>query len=133
MALICISFSQVGIQLISKSIHFHESCHSFESLKYFIVRFRIVFRLVRSKLPSLRSCCLMFKRETILRVYSCSQNNSFESVTFESVLWLHHTQHSRTLFQVSFRQCGIHHGPPSTRLFLSTSAHYPGISLRNKF
>ena len=31
MALVCISFSQLGIQLVSESIHFHESCHSFES------------------------------------------------------------------------------------------------------
>ena len=28
---------------------------------------------------------------------------------------------------------GIHHGPPSMRIFLSTSAHHPGNSLRNKF
>ena len=33
MALVCISFSQLGIQLTYKSIHFHESCHSFESFK----------------------------------------------------------------------------------------------------
>ena len=133
MALVCISFSQLGIQLVSKSIHFHESCHSFESLKDCIVRCRIVFRLVKSMLLSIRLCRLMFKRETVLRVYTCSQNKFFESVTFESVLWLHHTQHSRTLFQVSCHQCGIHHGPPSTRLFLSTSAHHPGNSLRKKF
>ena len=40
---------------------------------------------------------------------------------------------SRTLFRVLCHLCGIHHGPPSTRLFLSTSAHHPGNSLRNKF
>ena len=33
MALVYISFSQLGIQLTNKSIHFHESCHSFESFK----------------------------------------------------------------------------------------------------
>ena len=33
MALVCVSFSQLGIQLVSTSIHFHESCHSFESFK----------------------------------------------------------------------------------------------------
>ena len=39
---------------------------------------------------------------------------------------------SRTLFQVSFRWCRIHHGPPSMRLFLSNSTHHLGISLRKK-
>ena len=77
MALVCISFIQLGIQLVSESIHFHESCHSFESLKECIVHCHIVFRLVKSMLPSIRSCRLMFKRETILRVYTCSQNNFF--------------------------------------------------------
>ena len=33
MALVCISFSQLGIQLAYKSIHFHESWNSFESFK----------------------------------------------------------------------------------------------------
>ena len=33
MALVCIHFSQLVIQLISIAIHFHESCHSFESFK----------------------------------------------------------------------------------------------------
>ena len=56
----------------------------------------------------------------------------FVSVTFESVLWLHHTQNSITLFQVLCHRCGIHHGPPSMRLFLSTLDHHPRISLRNK-
>ena len=65
-------------------------------------------------------------------VYPCSQNNLCVS-TFESVLWLPHSHHSRTLFQVSCRRYGIHHGPPSTRLFLSTSAHHPRNSLRKKF
>ena len=53
------------------------------------------------------------------------------SIAFESVLWLHHTQNSRTLFQVLCHCYGIHHGPPSARLFLSTSTHHLGISLRN--
>ena len=133
MALVCISFSQLGIHLVSESIHFHEPCHSFEHLKDCIVRCRILFRLIKSMLPSIRSCRLMFKRETILRVYTCSQKKFFESVTSESVLWLHQLQNSRTLFQDSYRRCGIHHVPPSTRLFLSTSTHHPGISPRNKF
>ena len=33
---------------------------------------------------------------------------------------------------VSCRRWGIHQGPPSTSLFLSTSTHYPGIMLRNQ-
>ena len=32
---------------------------------------------------------------------------------------------------ISCRWWGIHQGPPSTSLFLSTSTHYPGIRLRN--
>ena len=75
MALFYISFSQLSIQLVFESIHFHESCHSFESLKYCIFRCRILLCLIKSMLPSLRSCRLMFKRETVLRVYTCSQNN----------------------------------------------------------
>ena len=78
-------------QLVSEFIHFHESCHSFESFKEWMAQCHIVFGFIKSMLPSLRSCYLMFKRETILRIYTCSQNNLFESVTFESVLWLHHT------------------------------------------
>ena len=33
---------------------------------------------------------------------------------------------------VSCRWWGIHQGPPSTSLFLSTPTHYPGIRLRNR-
>lgn len=132
MALVCISFSQLGIQLVSESIHFHKSCHSFESLKECIVHCRIVFRLVKSMLPSLRSCRLMFKIEIVLRFYTCSQKQIFVSVTFESVLWLHHTQNSRTVFPVLCHRCGIHYGPHSMRLILSTSAHHPRISIKNK-
>ena len=61
MALVCISFSQLGIQLVSESIHFHESCHSFESLKDCIVCCCIVFYLIKSMLPSLRSSALCSK------------------------------------------------------------------------
>ena len=75
---------------------------------------------------------LNVQREFMLRFYTCSQNKFFVSVNFDSILWLHYTQNSRTLFRVSCHRCGIHHGPPLTRLFLSTSAHHPGISLRNK-
>ena len=127
MAHVCISFSHLGIHLISESVHFHESCHSFESLKECIVHCCIVFCLVKSMLPSLLLCHPMFKGK------SCWDSTPAVKQFFESVLWLHHTQNSRTLFQVSCCRCGIHHGPPSTRLFLSTSAHHPRISLRNKF
>ena len=54
------------------------------------------------------------------------------SVPFELVLWLHHTENSITLFRIMCFQCGIHHVPPSTRLFMSTLDHHPGISFRNK-
>ena len=47
--------------------------------------------LVNSMLPSLRSCLPMFKREIVLRFYTCSQNNFFVSITFDSVRWLHYT------------------------------------------
>ena len=33
MELVCISFSQLGIHMTCKLIHFHESCHSFDSFK----------------------------------------------------------------------------------------------------
>ena len=82
-------------------------------------------------------CCQLF-----CRVARCSKGSweftsvikiVFVSVPFESVWWLHYLQHSKTLFRVLCCRCGIHHGPPSTRLFLSTSAHHSGNSLRNKF
>ena len=38
---------------------------------------------------------------------------------------------NQSLWPVSCRRCGIHHGPPSMDLFLSTSNHYPGIKYRN--
>ena len=81
-------------------------------------------------IPSLLSFRLMFKGSKKFRV--CSQNNLCVG-TFELSIWLHYLQHSRTLFQVLCHQCGIHHGPPSTGLFLSTSGYHPGNSIRNKF
>ena len=133
MALVCILFSQLGIHLASKSIQFHESCHSFESFKECIVYCRIMLWY----LPGLSQCC-----QLLGRAIQCSKGNlkltstfktTFVSVPFDLILWLHHTQNSRTLFQVLCRQCGIHHRPPLTRLFLSTSTHHPRNSLRNKF
>ena len=95
-----------------------------------IVHCRIVYLSHLVMLPSLLSCRWMF-RGKLKKFFLYSQNSLFVS-TFESVLWLHHTQNYRTLFWVSCHQCGIHHGPPSTRLLLSTSSHHLGISLRNK-
>ena len=66
------------------------------------------------------------------RNFTFAVKTIFVLVPFESVLWLHYLQHSRTLFWVSCHRCGIHHGAPSMRLFLLTSAHHPGNSLRNK-
>ena len=74
MVLVCISFSQLGIQLVFESIHFHDSCHFFETFKECIVHCLIVLHLVKSMLPSLWSCHLMVKMETVLRVYTYSQN-----------------------------------------------------------
>ena len=76
------------------------------------------------------SCRLMFKGN-LKKFYLCIPHSLCVSI-FESVLWLLHSHHSKTMFQVSCRRCGTHHGPPSTRLFPSTSAHHPGNSLRNK-
>ena len=50
---------------------------------------------------------------------------------FESVLWLLHSHHSRTMFWVSCCRCGTHHGPPSMILPPSTSTHHLGNTLRN--
>ena len=91
-------------------------------------------RIVRSSrlvmLPSILSCRPMFKGD-LKNFYLCSQHILCVS-TFESVLWLLHSHHSRTMFQVLCRWCGTHHGLPSMRLFSSTSAPHPGNSIRNK-
>ena len=132
MALGYISFSQLGIQLSSKSIHFHESFHSFETFKECIVDRRIMYCYPLGQVNVTKSSIVSLdvQMEVILRVCIYSQN--FVLVTFELILWLRHTQNSITLFRFLCRQCGIHHGPPSTRLFLTTSDHNQGISLGNK-
>ena len=61
MALVYISFRQLGIHLVFDLIHFHESCHSFDSFKECIVQCCIVFCLIDSMLPSILSCRSMFK------------------------------------------------------------------------
>ena len=122
--------SQLGIQLISTMIQFNDSCHSFE---YFI----------RMHCPLSHCVFVPFSHATkyFYRVARCSKGiwRSFNSAVyivfcvsiFESVLWLLHSHLSITMFRVSCHRCGTHHGPPLTRLFPLTSAHYLGNSLRN--
>ena len=98
--------------------------------KEFIFHCRIVSLSRLVMLPILVSCRPMFKGN-LNKSYLCSQH-SLCSSTFELVLWLLHSHHSRTMFQVSCRRCGTHHGPPSMRLCPSTSVHHLGNSLRNK-
>ena len=117
MALVYISLIQLGIHLASKLIHFHESFHSFETFKECIVDRRIMYcyPLGQVNVTNSSIVSLDVQMEVILRV--CIYSQSFVSVIFESILWLRHTQNSITLFRFLCRQCGIHHGPPSTRLF----------------
>ena len=95
-----------------------------------IVHYHIMCLSRPFMLPSILSCHPIFKGK-LKKFYICGENSLCVSI-FESVLWLLHSHHSRTMFRVSCHRCGTHHGPPSTRLFSSTSAHYPGNSLRNK-
>ena len=95
-----------------------------------IVRRRTVCLSSLVMLPSLLSCPLMFKGN-LKRFYAYDQNSLCVS-TFESILWLLHSHHSRSMFRVSCRRCGTHHGPPSMRLFPWTSTPHLGNSLRNK-
>ena len=96
-----------------------------------IVHCCIVYLSFLVMFPSLLSCHPMFKGK-LKKFYLCSQNSLCVS-TLKSVLWLIHSHHSKTMFWVSFHQCGTHYGPPSMRLFPLTSAHHPGNSLRNQF
>ena len=81
-------------------------------------------------------CCQVFCHVTWCSKgswkFTFAIKTTFVLVPFESVLWLWCSQHSRTLFWVSCRRCGIHHGLSSMRLFLSTSDHHLRISPRNK-
>ena len=123
-------FSQLDIQLISMMIHFHESCHSFESFKRMhFPSSHCVF--VWSGHAANSFVVLPDVQREVEEVYLCSQNSLCVS-TFESVLWLPHSHHSRTMFWVLFHRCGTHHSPPSTRLFPLTSAHHQRSSLRNQ-
>ena len=71
------------------------------------------------------------QRKIVLRICICSQNYLSVSYLWVSPIVTPYSNY-KNLFRVSFCWCGIHHGPPSTRLFLSTSTHLSGISLRNK-
>ena len=112
------------------TIHFHESCHSFESFKRMHCPLSHCVSILSSN--ATKSCVLSpdVQRE-VEEFYLYSQNNLCVG-TFESILWLLHSHHSRTVLWLSCHRWGTHHGPPSTRLFPSTSAHHPGTSIRNK-
>ena len=132
MVLVCISFQSIGYSTDLCDDPLSWVMELLLSLsKECIVHCRIVYLSCLVMLPSLLSCRLTFKGK-LKNFYLCSQNGLCVS-TFESVLWLPHSHHSKTLFWVSCRRCGTHHGPPSTRLFSSTSTHHPGNSLRNKY
>ena len=131
MALVCISFSQ-----LDKSACLWADPFSWVMSLLWVFQ-KNALSIVTSCSTSSSQCCQVFCHAT-----RCSKGSwKFTSVvkttsvlvSFESVLHLHYLQHSRTLFQVSCRWCGIHHGPPSMTLFLSTSACHPGISLRINF
>ena len=130
MALVCISFQSIGY-----SADLHDDPLSWVMPLLWVFQKNalstvILFVCLLVMLPSLLSSRLMFKGK-LKKFYLCSQN-SLSVSTFESILWLLHSHHSRTMFRVLCHRCGTHHGPPSTRLFPSTSAHHLGNSLRNK-
>ena len=133
MELVFISFNQLGIQLVSNSIHFHESCHSFESFKECIVQCRIMSWYLSHQVNASKSSVVSpdVQRKVKLRVTLCIQNYFHINYLWVNTMVTSYSN-SITLFRVSCRWCGIHHGPPSMRLFLSTPAHHPGNSLRNK-
>ena len=94
MALVYISFSQLGILLASELIYFHESCHSFESFKECIVYCRIMSWYPSCQVNTVKSWVVLpyVQRKIVLRICICSKKNTFLLVAFESVLWLLHTQ-----------------------------------------
>ena len=116
--------------MISVTIHFHESCQSFESFKRrYCTLSHCVFVLSSHAAKSFCRAAQCSKW-IMKKFYLCSIHSICVSI-FESVIWLLHSHNSITMFQVSCCRCGTHHGPPSMRLFSSTSAHHPGNSLRN--
>ena len=76
-------------------------------------------------------CFPMFKVK-LKRFTSAVKTASMSVLLSQSYGYLIHII-PELLFHISCRRCRIHHGSPSTRLFLSTSAHHPRNSLRNKF
>ena len=130
MSLFCISFSQLGIQLTYKLIYFHESCHSFEPFK--------IMHCLQSYCVSLwsshaaKSLVMPLDVQRKKEFYPCSQKNLCVSTLRQSYgYFIYNIPEFGS--KVLCHRCGIHHGPPSTRLFLLTSTHHLGNSLRNKF
>ena len=95
MAPIYIAFKQLSIQLVSKSIHFHESCHSFESFQI-MHRIPSHYLLVSSLLIQFFQIFNYFiqcSKESYVKITLFSSTYlSFMSVTFELVRRLLHTQ-----------------------------------------
>ena len=90
-------FSQLGIWLIYMVIHFHYSCHSFESFKgMHCPPSHCVF--VWSSHAAKSFVVPPDVQREVKKVYLCSQNSLCVS-TFESVLWLLHSHYSRTMFE----------------------------------
>ena len=112
------------------TIHFHESCHSFESIKIMHCPLSHCVFVPFSHADKSFVMPPDVQRE-VEEVYLCSQKSLCVS-TFESVLWLLPSHYSKSMFIFLCHRCGTHHGPPSTRLFPSTSAHHLGNSIRNK-
>ena len=131
MAPICICISkQLGIQLVFESIHFCESPNSFESIQIMLSHIHCITpgsSLVKSMLPSHLSRRKFFK--------GCLFQKKNSSVTLPihkvSRVWFSFITSNQMFFLVSCHLWGNHHGPLVTILFLSTSAHYPRIRLRN--
>ena len=71
------------------------------------------------------------QRKVVLRFYICSQNYLCVSYLWVIPMVTSYSN-SRNLFWVLCHWCGIHHGPPSMRLFMLTLSHRPGISLTKK-
>ena len=98
-------FSQLGIQLIFVMTHFHESCHSFESFKRMHCPPSHCVFVWSSHAANALVVSLDVQRE-FEEVYLSSQNNLCVS-TSESVLWLLHSHHSKTMFRVRVIDVGL--------------------------
>ena len=74
-----------------------------------------------------------FVMPQIVQRLSLLKNNSSITLPIHKVshVWVSFITSNQFLVHFSCHSCGNHHGPPVTSLFLSTSAHYPGIRPRN--